>query len=338
MTKRPRRIVATAISLSLSFSALTAAFAKEPEKTQVTLGVGGKALLYYLPLTIAEKRGFFKEQGLDVTIDDFSGGSQALQALIGGSVDVVTGGYEHTLNMQAKGQDIRAVVELGQNATVLAVRKGRASEIRSLADLKGKKIGVTAPGSSTYFFAVYLLSKAGLKPSDVSFIGVGGGAGAVAALQKGEIDAISNVDPVISRLEAEGQVSLLADSRTEKGTDDIFGGPVPAAVLYARKDFIDANPETVQRLVNAFVGALHWINAAGPEKVTEAVPKAMWLGDKDLYIRSVAASLPTYSRTGVISESGMEASLRVMQFDPAIAGAKIDLAKTVDNRFIRNSP
>src|SRR5215213_8378305 len=60
-----------------------------PEKSKVTLGVGGKPLLYYLPLTIAERKGFFKEQGLEVEINDFGGGAKSLQALVGGSVDVV---------------------------------------------------------------------------------------------------------------------------------------------------------------------------------------------------------------------------------------------------------
>ena len=309
--------------------------AAEPEKPRIILGVGGKSLLYYLPLTIAEQRGFFKEEGIEVTINDFAGGSQSLQALIGGSVDVVTGGYEHTLNMQAKGQDIRAVVELARNATVLAVRKDRASKIKTLADLKGAKIGVTAPGSSTYFFVVYLLSKAGLKASDASFIGVGGGAAAIAGITTGELDAISNLDPVISRLETEGAVTILADSRTSTGTDEIFGGPVPAAVLYARKAFIDANPVTMQRLANAFIKALKWIEGATPEQVVDAVPKNLWLGDRELYTRSIAASMPTYSRTGLITEAGMKASLRVMEFDPAIANAKIDLSKTYDDRFAK---
>src|SRR4029079_13759912 len=126
-----------------------------PEKNQLTLAVGGKTALYYLPLTICKRLGYFKEQGLDVTINDFRGGAKSLQALIGGSVDVVTGAYEHTIRMQAKGQDVRAVVELGRfPAVVIAARKDR-TEIKSPADLKGKKIGVTAPGSSTALIAQY---------------------------------------------------------------------------------------------------------------------------------------------------------------------------------------
>ena len=177
------------------------------EKTKLTIGVGGKPLLYYLPLTIAETRGFFKEAGLQVETNDFGGGSRALQALLGGSVDVVTGAYEHTIRMQTKGQDVRAVLELGRfPGIVLAVKKDKAAQIRTPADLKGMKIGVTAPGSSTNFFVNFLMAKAGVNPKDAAFIGVGTGLSAVAAIKRGEIDAIANLDPVISKLETDGDV------------------------------------------------------------------------------------------------------------------------------------
>src|ERR687894_376960 len=96
-------------------------------------------------LTGAERRNFFKEEGLEVEINDFGGGARSLQALVGGSVDIVTGAYEHTIRMQAKGQDIRALVELGRfPAIVIAARKDKAGQIKSAADFRGAKIGVTA--------------------------------------------------------------------------------------------------------------------------------------------------------------------------------------------------
>ena len=93
-------------------------FAQAPEKSKVTIAVGGKAAFYYLPLTIAEQRGYFKEQGLTVEIVDFAGGSQALRAVVGGSADVVSGAYEHTINMQANKQFFRAFVLQGQDRCV----------------------------------------------------------------------------------------------------------------------------------------------------------------------------------------------------------------------------
>jgi NitT/TauT family transport system substrate-binding protein len=313
-----------------------AAQAQTLEKKQITLGVGGKTSLYYLPLTIAERLGHFKEQGLDVTINDFRGGAQSLQALAGGSVDVVTGAYEHTIRMQAKGQDVRALIELGRfPGIVLGVRKDRAAAYKSPADLKGMKIGVSAPGSSTNFFVMYLLAKAGLKPTDASYIGVGIGPSVIAAIVKGEIDAMSNLDPMMTKLELDGQIRVVADSRTEEGTRAIFGGSNPAAVLYVKQEFIERNPGTVQALVNAFYKTLQWLDKASPEEIAATVPEEYFLGDKALYIAAVKANKPVYSRTGVIPPAGMQSAAdMLLAFDDELKDAKIDLSKTFDGRFV----
>ncbi|PRD40896.1 ABC transporter substrate-binding protein [Phyllobacterium phragmitis] len=307
------------------------------EKTSLTLGVGGKPLLYYLPLTIAERRGFFKEEGLDVAINDFGGGSKSLQALIGGSVDAVTGAYEHTIRMQVKGQDIRALCELGRfPAIVIAVRKELADKIKSSADFAGYKIGVTAPGSSTALTAQYAMVKAGLKANDAPLIGIGGGASAVAAIKQGQVDIISHLDPVIAKLESDGDIEVLIDTRTEAGTRALFGGSNPAAVLYVKKEFADENPNTSRALVKAFVKSLKWIHDASPEEIADAVPVEYLLGDKPLYLKAVKSSLPTYSLDGVLTMEGMQSVLNTLKtLDPQFAQADVDLAATFDDRFIQ---
>src|SRR5215471_4891470 len=300
----------TKIALAMLALALSApAHGQAVEKKELTLAVGGKTALYYLPLTICERLGYFKEQGLDVAINDFRGGAQSLQALVGGSVEVVTGAYEHTIRMQAKGQDIRAVIELGRlPGIVLALRKARAANYKSAADLKGMKIGVTAPGSSTNFFVMYLMSKAGLKPADASYIGVGTGPSAVAAIKKGELDAIANIDPVVTKLERDGDITVVAETRTEEGSRAIFGGSNPAAVLYMKQDFIANNPNTVQALVNALHKTLKWLAQATPEQIAATVPEDYYLGDKPLYIAAVKANKQTYSVTGIIPPAGMKSA------------------------------
>jgi NitT/TauT family transport system substrate-binding protein len=325
-----------ALALALTLAAHGPAFSQAPEKKQITLGVGGKTALYYLPLTICERLGYFKEQGLDVTINDFRGGAQSLQALVGGSVDVVTGAYEHTIRMQAKGQDIRAVIELGRfPGIVLGVRKERAAGYKSAADLKGMKIGVSAPGSSTNFFVMYLMSKAGLKPTDAAYIGVGIGPSAVAAVKKGDIDAISNLDPMMTKLEQDGDIKVVVDTRTEEGTRAIFGGSNPAAVLYLKQDFIEKNPNTVQALVNAFYKTLKWLEKATPEDIAATVPEEYYLGDRTLYLAAVKANKPVYSLTGVIPTAGMRSAAdMLLAFDPELKDAKVDLAATFDGRFV----
>lgn len=306
------------------------------ERKDVKLGVGGKPLLYYLPLTIAERRGFFKEQGLNVEINDFGGGSQSLQALVGGSVDIVTGAYEHTIRMQARGQDIRAVTELGRfPGIVLGVRVSLADKVKKPGDLKGMKIGVTAPGSSTNFFASFLLAREGVQPDDVAYIGVGGGASAVAAMKKGGIDAISHLEPVITRLELDKDIVVLADSRTEEGTRAIFGGSNPAAVVYLRHEFSEKYPNTTQALVNAFYKSLKWLEKATPQDVVDTVPEEYFLGDKALYLEAVKKSLASYSRTGVVSDEGMKSARDMLvPFDKELKAASYDLARTFNGRFV----
>jgi len=333
-----RLLVAAAVA-AIGLAAGPAAMAQAPEKTKVVLGVGGKPLLYYLPLTIAERKGFFKAQGLDVEINDFGGGAKSLQALVGGSVDVVTGAYEHTIRMQAKGQDIRAVLELGRfPGIVLAVRKDLADKVKSAADFKGLKVGVTAPGSSTYLTAVYAMSKAGLKATDASFVGIGGGAGSVAAVKNAQVDAISHLDPVISKLEADGDIKVLVDTRTEEGTKGLFGGTNPAAVLYLKKEFADANPVTTQRLTNALYAALQWLAKATPAEVADAVPPEYLLGDRKLYEAAAKASLPSYSRTGVVTKEGMDSVYATLkQLDPEFKDVSVDLSKTFIDTFAKQA-
>jgi NitT/TauT family transport system substrate-binding protein len=239
----------------------TSALAQDkPEVSTVRLAVGGQAALYYLPLAVTQGLGLFRQQGLEVNISDFAGGSRALQALIGGSADVVAGAFDHTIQMQAKNQAVVAVVELGQfPGFVLALLNSKASSYHGPADLKGMRIGVTAPGSSTHFMALQLMTKAGLKADDASFVGVGATTTAVAAVKRGEIDAIVNTDPAVALLQRDGLIKVIADTRTRDGTRDVYGGIYPAAVIYTTPAFIEKNPRTVQALINAFVRGLAWM-------------------------------------------------------------------------------
>lgn len=311
-----------------------------PEKKKITIAVGGKSLFYYLPLTVAERKGYFKEEGLEVEIPDFAGGARALQALVGGSADLVSGAYEHTINMAAKKQPIKAVVLQARFSSIaLLVSKERAARYRSAKDLKGLKIGVTAPGSSTNMFVNNLLAKEGLKPTDVSIVGVGTGAGAVAAMEKGEIDALSNLDPVLTQLEATGKFVAVADSRTEKGMKDIYGGDYHASVIYVTDEFVKKNPNTVQAVVNAMVRADKWIAKATPQEIVDLMPAAYKAGNPSLYKEALLKNMIGYSENGEMSMKAAENVYKVLrQFEPSvIAAGKIDLAATFDNAFVKRA-
>jgi NitT/TauT family transport system substrate-binding protein len=317
----------------------SSAWAQALEKQKVSIAVGGKNLFYYLPLTIAEQLGYFKDEGLQVEISDFAGGAKALQALVGGSADVVSGAYEHTINMQARNQVITAFVLQGRAPQIVfGVSTKTMPNYKSIADLKGKKIGVTAPGSSTNIVANYVLAKGGLKPSDVSFIGVGTAAGAVSALRSGQIDAISNLDPVITMLQQKNEIKVVADTRTLKDTKELFGGPMPAATLYTTEAFLKKNPNTSQALTNAMVRALKWLQKAGPSDIVKVVPESYQLGDRALYLEAFSKVREALSPDGSFPEDGPQIALKTLEaFEPDLAGKKIDLSKTFTNELVKNA-
>jgi len=334
------KIIRTAAALVAGVAFALTAGAQAPEKKKITIAVGGKSLFYYLPLTVAERQGYFKAEGLEVEIPNFAGGSQALRALVGGSADMVSGAYEHTINMVAKKQPIKAVVlQAKYSSMVLVLPKDKAAKYHSGKDLKGMKIGVTAPGSSTNMFVNNLLAKDGLKPTEVVIVGVGTGAGAVAAMEKGEIDALVNLDPVVTQLEATGKFVSVVDSRTEKGMQEVYGGDYHASVIYVQDEFIKKNPNTVQAVVNAMVRANRWIAKATPQQIVDLMPDEYKAGNPSLYKEGLLKNMIGYSEDGMMSMKAAENVYKVLvQFEPSVKEAgKMDLQSTFDNSFVRRA-
>lgn len=306
-----------------------------PEKRKVNVATASLGLPY-LPLIIAQQRKYFAEEGLEVEIGAFAGGSKALQSLMGGSSDVASGAYSNTLTMAAKGQKLKNfVVQVRYPALTIAVSKKVADRYQSPKDLKGMKIGVSAPGSSTHMIVNHLLAKGGLTSNDVSIIGVGTSAGAVAAVEKGEIDAIINSDPVMTKLEADNAIRIIADTRTSKGTTDLFGGPYPEAGLYATADFIAKNPNTIQALTNAIVRAQMWMQKATIDDIAANVPPEHMLGDKQLYLDSYKKMHEAHSPDGLITREGAQIVLDVLSASlPEVKAANIKVEETYENRFV----
>ncbi|MCY1408566.1 ABC transporter, substrate-binding protein, aliphatic sulfonates family [compost metagenome] len=325
--------------LSLCLMLMTPSIAAALERPKVTLAVGGQAVLYNLPLTIALQKGYFQEQGLEVQVVDFAGGGKALQALIGGAADVVSGAYEHTLRMQARGQALRAfVLTADAPQIVMGVSTRTLPDYRSPSDLRGKKIGISAPGSSTQMVAKLVLAKAGIRADEVSFIGVGTSAAAVEALRSGKIDALVNTEPVISLLEKHQAIRIIADTRDPSGTRALFGGPMPAGTLYAKTQFIENNPDTIQALTNAMVQALHWLGSASAEDVAALVPAAYLLNDPDLYKQAYRNIQPALSATGLFPQQGAIVALLALQaFEPSLRDAAFNPASTWTNTFVNQA-
>ena len=331
-----RRTLATVAAWAAASVAAPALWAQpRPEKAKITIVVSGKAAFDNLPLTIAEQLGYFKAEGLEVDISDFAGGSQALAAVEGGSADVVSGAYENAIALQTRGQNFQAFVLQGRApAIALGISVKAMPHYRAIADLKGRKIGVSALDSSTHRVAQLILSRAGLKADDVNYVDVGTPAGALSAFRTGQIDALSTVDPVMTLLEQRGEIRLIADTRTLKGSTEVFGGVMPAGCLYAPLDFVKNNPLTVQALTNAIVHALKWLQTAGPSDIIKVVPEAYLLRDRAVYLAAFNKIREAISPDGVMPEEGPQTAVRALvRLDPTVKLGAIDLAKTYTNVF-----
>jgi NitT/TauT family transport system substrate-binding protein len=311
------------------------------EKPRIALSVGGSvSQMNKIAYFVALNRKYFEQEGLTVEPTNFSSGTAALQNLIGGNADVVEGSFEHTLRMQTKGQHLMCIAVFGRYpANVLVVRKSQADKIRTIADLKGKKIGISAPGSSTHNFVAGLMERAGVSYKEASFISVGTGLSAVAAMRSGtELDAVVNLDPAINALVDNGDAVVLADSRTEEGTFAAFGGPYLADCLYAKIDFVKANPNTAQAIANAIVHAMQWLRTASIDDIIKSLPPEYYQADQKLYRKSLEKNLSAFQWDGLVTTEAVASVWKAISIlEPELKAAKVDFDKTYDNKFIERA-
>jgi NitT/TauT family transport system substrate-binding protein len=333
MRKLWGRLAGTLLALAMT-SGLAAA------QTRITVAVGGGACLCYLPTVLAKQLGEFDKAGLNVELVDLKGGSDALKAVLGGSADVVSGYFDHCVNLAAKKQELVAFVVYDRYpGLVLVVSPSHNGEIKSIKDLAGKKVGVSAPGSSTDFFLKYLLKKNGLDPAGTSVIGVGLGATAVAAMEQGQIDAAVMLDPSVTVLQgSHPDLRILSDTRTQKDTLGVFGGEYPGGALYSTAAWVASHEKDVQALTNAIVNTLGWIHSHSAEDIMAKMPPEMVGKNKELYLAALKNTIPMYSETGKMDPRGADAVLAVFsESSPEVAKANVDVAKTFTNKFVEQA-
>lgn len=344
--KRPlltRRAFAALSAMSASAAVLAPAVLRAQGSAaslgQVTVAVGGQGVLYHLPLALADQLGYFRAEGLDVVVRDFAAGAQALQAVQEGQADVCVSAYEHTLRQQVRGQAFRSVVVLGRAPQLaLGVSMRALPGYRSLTDLAGRRIGVSSPGSSTHLAARLVLARAGLAPGDVSFVGVGTGTAAMNALRSGQVHALCHADPMMTLLEQKADTRIVADMRSLKAAQEMFGGAMPASCLCAPQAFVQKQAAQAQALANGIVHALKWLQTAGPADLVKAVPANFLLGDRGLYLAAFGRVRETYSPHGLMPDDGPATAQRVLaRAHPEVADFKMDLSRTYTNDFARKA-
>jgi NitT/TauT family transport system substrate-binding protein len=153
-------------------------------------------------------------------------------------------------------------------------------------------------------------------------------------MKRGGIDAISNLDPVITKLESDGDIVIISDTRTAKGMKEVYGGAYHAACIYAPVEWVKRNPNTAQAIVNAMVRSVLWLRTASVDDILATVPREYYGADLALYRGSLLKNKEGYSPDGRFSMEGAQNVHKVLaQFVPEVQKAKIDLAATFDNSF-----
>jgi NitT/TauT family transport system substrate-binding protein len=324
-----RRVVAALFAVLLT--AVPAA-----AQTSLKIMVGGIDKQIYLPAKLAAQLGFFKEEGLDVELFNSTSGSQAATALLAREVQGVVGFYDHTIDLQAKGKFITDVVQFSvAPGEVVLVKAADADKLKEPANWKGLALGVTGLGSATDFLTRALAAKAGLKMQDYTLVPVGAGDTFLAAMQQGKISSGMTTEPTVQRALSSGTAKIGIDLRSPDETRKALGGDYPAACLYMDRGWMEANKATVQKLVNAFVKTLKWIQAHSAEEIADKMPKDYYAGDRALYVQGLKDGKVQYSPDGVMPSGAPESVAKILaSFSPNLQGKTVDLSKTYTTEFV----
>jgi NitT/TauT family transport system substrate-binding protein len=332
-----KRTLLTAVATAASATVLgTPAVVRAADK--VSIMVGGYEKHIYLPAKFCESLGYFKDEGLEVELLNEPSGVDAEDEMLAGAVQGVVGFYDHCVDLQSKGKFVQSVVQFSQAPGEVELVSSKHPEIRSFADMKGRSLGVTGLGSSTNFLTQYLCVKAGVPLGEFTSVPVGAGTTFIAAMQQDKIQAGMTTEPTISRMLKTGEARILVDMRTMEGTKAALGGTYPAASLYMQTAWVESHRPLVQKLANAFVRTLKYINTHSAADITEKMPKDFYVGDKESYIRALADGKAMFTADGVMPAGGPETVLTVLSgFSKNLKGKTIDLSKTFTTEFVRNA-
>lgn len=316
-------------------AAMTVLGAGQAHAQKITIVVGGLEKQIYLPAVLCKQLDFYKAEGLDVDLIGTRAGVEAENELIAGAVQGVVGFYDHTIDLQGKNKFIQSIVQLSQApGEVQLVAAKHADTIKSPADFKGKTLGVTGLGSSTDFLTRYLATRAGLKPGEYTTLGVGAGNTFIAAMKQDQIQSGMTTEPTVQQTLKTGLAKVLIDMRTPESTAAALGGTYPAASLYVDSKWLASNKETAQKLANALVKTLRWMQANTPEAIADKMPKD-YVGDRAIYVQGLKEGMPQFTKDGRMPKDGPETVLKVLQaFSKNVQGKQIDLAKTYTTEFV----
>ncbi|GAC1402723.1 MAG: ABC transporter substrate-binding protein [Candidatus Velthaea sp.] len=305
-------------------------------REKLTVAVGSEHAMVYLPWDVAKALGYFEQEGLDIDINYTKGGSEAAQALVSGSVDYSGNAIDHAIAASERGKSLVMISDfMNEPGVTLVVRPQDKGKFKTFADLKGKTLGITSPGSATHVLGVWMAKRAGVNRDDMKFIGVGGGSTMPAALSAGQVDAAIGNDPFVTQLIRAGRAAAFielftpATVRANTGFSNYcFTGAL------TRSDVIAKSPERTQKIVNALVRAQKYMATHTSAQLAGVLPDEFRAGlGKEDWAAGYSHSRPAYTQNGEIALEGVRAVIETNNFFLG-QESKVDPAKLFDNTFV----
>jgi sulfonate transport system substrate-binding protein len=326
--------VATMLALSACGGTSTGSPSASAAPASLKIMVGGLAKQIYLPNMLAKQLGYFQQYNIDVTLIDEASGQDTEEEVVAGNVDAGSGAYNHTIQLQPKGKFIETICQFGIAPGEAEVVSSKATGINSAADLKGKNLGITELGSGTHTLTMALLGKAGVTPDQVHFVPVGAGDTFIAALKQGTIVAGMTTEPTITRVVQGGDGKVLISLLTPDDTRAALGGNYPFIGIFAKNDWVNANKDVAQRLVNVYVKTLKWMKSHSAEEIAAKMPADYIKPSMDLYVAALKEQLSIFGSDCKMPADGPQTVLTVLQtYVPSFKNQTADLSKTYTNQF-----
>ncbi len=333
MRSSRRTLLASVLCTALTAAAPFAQAADAP----ITIMVGGINKIIYLPAKLTEALGYFKDTGLNVELQSQTAGVDAENQLIAGAVQGVVGFYDHSIDLQSKGKEVQAIAVFCKVPGEVEMVSTKAADagFKTMADAKGKTLGVTGLGSSTDFLTRYLADRQGVASKDYSLLPVGAGNSFIAAIKQDRIQPGMTTEPTVSQMLKTGDAKVLVDLRTEEGTKAALGGLYPAASLYVQNAWAESHKEQASKLAQAFARTMAYIHTHTAEEIAELMPRDYYGSDKALYVAALKASLPMFTADARMPAGGPETVLKVLStYKPLVKSKNIDLSKTYTNAYL----
>jgi len=301
----------------------------------VTMMVGGIDKQIYLPYQLAQDLGFYKKYGVNMQLStEQAGGVGAETAMVSGQVDMAGAWYVHAIDFQAKGKNVVSVAQLS-GAPGEREMCGKSSGVTSPAQWKGKSVGVTDIGSGTDELTLYLAARYHLTTKDFNRVAVGAGPTFVAALQHNRIACGMTTQPTAGAIQTQGIGYSMINLASTAGAEQWLGGAYPAAAVLARADWVASNRATVQKVVDAIVATMHWINTHTAAQIADAMPPAYvsnGLTTKADYTAELAQDKGQFLPDGMMPASGPATVLAIEKFVGNVTGP-INLSTTYTNQY-----